>query len=504
MKKVIIFAASVLALAACSRTENETTEVLSQNVSVRVHDFEGDASTKATIEIDNQKTFSWSNNDVIGVWPLTVDDTQTATQMSFSLTGATGASAVFKGTGWGLICDGHYEYTSYYPYNADCEKSAIAINYPASLHLASNSAISQIYPYLYMYAKAIKPANTESASFDFYQLSALAKFVISAPAGVQYTKMTISSTEDIFVTKAKYDLTTDSETAPVITPTTKVNTIGMSIGSITLSEGKDLTAWFIMCPTALSGKTLTVKLYDSENNKYEGTIPCKKDQVSGKVYNYSTTVVKAEKPVFDPASIVPVDLGHSNFLFAPFNVGATSIEEIGDYFANGEVETKKEFTQANWTGATATRHGNGRFSGSIELTEFDEEFDAASKIWGNGWKTPNYIDINQFLQWQCAKEWVTINGTQGWKCYNKTDRSKWIFLPATGYKHGNKVIESNFGYYWTSHITSAGDRKTYYNEVCKEDSPDNMGSVSAPYCGLAIRPVIEKTVWEARQKQNKQ
>lgn len=498
MKKVIVFAASVLAIAACSRTENETTEVLSQNVSVRVHDFEGDASTKATIGHDNQKTFSWSNNDVIGVWPLTVDKNQTATQMSFSLTGETGASAVFKGTGWGLICDGKYEYTSYYPYNADCEKSAIDINYPASLHLASNSAISQIYPYLYMYAKAIKPANTESASFDFYQLSALAKFVISAPAGVQYTKMTISSTEDVFVTEATYDLATVSETAPAITPTKKVNTIGMSIDAVTLSNGEALTAWFIMCPTALSGKTLAVKLYDSKNNKYEGTITGKTDQVSGKVYSYKATVEKAAKPTFDPASIVPVDLGHPNFLFAPFNVGATSIEEIGDYFANGEVKPKEEYTQANWTGKDAKRHGNGRFNGNTELTEFNTDYDAAATLWGNGWKTPNYLELNAFLQDQCDKEWVTINGTQGWKCYNTKDHSKWIFLPATGYKDGSTVKDSNFGYYWTSHI----DGNTYFTEVCKQDQPKNMGGTKQPHLGLAIRPVIEKTVWEARQ--NKQ
>lgn len=498
MKKVFVFAASVLALAACSRTENETTEVLSQNVSVRVHDFEGDASTKATIGTDDQKTFSWSNNDVIGVWPLTVDKNQTATQMSFSLTGATGASAVFKGTGWGLICDGNYEYTSYYPYNADCDKSAIAINYPANLDLANNSAISQVYPYLYMYAKAIKPANTESASFDFYQLSALAKFVITAPAEVQYTKMTISSTEDIFVTEAKYDLTTVSEAAPVITPTTKVNTIGMSINAVTLTEGETLTAWFIMCPTTLSGKTLTVKLYDSNSNKYEGKITCSTNQLSGKVYSYKATVEKAAKPTFDAASIVPVDLGHENFLFAPFNVGATSIEEIGDYFANGEVETKKEFTQANWTGKNATRHGNGRFNGSIELTEFDEKYDAAATIWGNGWKTPNYLELNAFLQDKCDKEWVTINGTQGWKCYNKADHNNWIFLPATGYKDGATVKNSNFGYYWTSHF----DGKAYYHEICKKDAPKNMGSTWAGYCGFAIRPVIEKTVWEARQNNN--
>lgn len=495
MKKVIVFAASVLALAACSRTENETTEVLSQKVSVRVHDFEGDASTKATIGTDNQKTFSWSNNDVIGVWPLTVDDTQTATQMSFSLTGATGASAVFKGTGWGLICDGNYEYTSYYPYNADCEKSAIAIKYPANLDLANNSALSQVYPYLYMYAKAIKPENTESASFDFYQLSALAKFVISAPAGVQYTKMTISSTEDIFVTEATYDLATVSETAPVITPTKKVNTIGMSINAVTLSEGEKLTAWFIMCPTALSGKTLTVKLYDSKNNKYEGAITCKNDQKSGKVYKYETTVTMAEKPEFDAASIVPVDLGHPNFLFAPFNVGATSIEEIGDYFANGEVKPKEEYTQATWTGKDAKRHGNGRFNGNTELTEFNTDYDAAATLWGNGWKTPNYLELNAFLQDQCDKEWVTINGTQGWKCYNTKDHSKWIFLPATGYKEGSNVKESNVGYYWTSHI----DGNTYFTEVCKQGSPKSMGGTRPPYCGLAIRPVIERSDWEARQ-----
>lgn len=250
-----------------------------------------------------------------------------------------------------------------------------------------------------------------------------------------------------------------------------------------------------MCPTALSGKTLTVKLYDSQSNKYEGTIACTKDQVSGKVYRYSTTVVKAEKPEFNAASVVPVDLGHDYLLFAPFNVGATSIEEIGDYFANGEVKTKKEFTQANWTGKNAERHDNGRFSGSIKLQEFNTEFDAASFNWGNGWKTPNYLELNHFLQEKCDKEWVTINGTQGWKCYNKADHSKWIFLPATGYKDGATVKNSNFGYYWTSHF----DGKAYYHEICKKDAPANMGATNAPYYGFAIRPVIERTDWEARQ-----
>ena len=504
MKKILTLTVSALTLIACSRTENETAETLSQNVIVRIHDFDGGNNTKATIGYDNQKSFSWTKDDVIGVWPLTVDENQTATQMSFNLSESDGASAVFKGSGWGLICDGKYEYTSYYPYSDNVDKKAIEVNYPANLDLSNDVAISQVFPYLYMYAIPITPENTESASFDFYQLSALAKFVITAPSGVQYTKMTISSAEDIFVTKATYDLTSATkDNKPSIIEKEKVNTIGMSINAVSLKEGTSLTAWFIMCPTALSGKELTIKLYDSNNNKYSGSISCTKDQVSGVVYNYSVTVIKEEKPEFDPASVEPVDLGHTDLLFAPFNVGATSIEEIGDYFANGEVATKAEFTQDNWSGKNATWHENGRKSGNIILKEFDTEFDAAATIWGNGWKTPNYIELNAFLQDSCDKEWVTINGTQGWKCYNKSDHSKWIFLPATGYKDGSKVMNSNFGYYWTSYTTeNESGVKTYYNEVCKKDAPSNMGSTQPGYYGLAIRPVIEKSVWEARQKNN--
>ncbi len=226
---------------------------------------------------------------------------------------------------------------------------------------------------------------------------------------------------------------------------------------------------------------------------------CNKDQVSGKIYKYSVTLTLAEKDKdFDASKIEGVDLGHPLYLFAPFNLGATSIEETGDFFAWGETATKETFTEANYTLSNIKSYYEALKDNTAQIYDntykvFKPEYDAAAQIWGNGWMIPNYIEVNGFLQDKCDKEWVTINGTQGWKCYKKDDHSKWIFLPATGVKSGSTVNNTDKGYYWTSYITGEHPNTTHYAECCDESAPKNMGITRSRYEGLAIRPVKLKT-----------
>lgn len=494
MKKICLFLLGVITIAACSKRAQEPSQsILASNFGVNVHNFSSDANTKVTTTSNNSYTFNWQNTDKIGVFPLTVDDRQENTQLGCTLQSSSASQATFQGSGWGLICNGKYKYASYYPYSAENSVNAIKVSFPANLAV-NNGYTSHIAPYVHMYAPAIKPTDVEAANFNFYQVGALAHFEITTPAGVQYTKLVISTASNVFTTEGTYDLAAvTGENKPVITPTTQVNAIGMSL-NVTLAAGAKLDLYFIMAPAQLKDKTLNFKLFDGNNNKYTGTMTCKNDQESGKIYKYSVALTK-ESVAFDPSTIEGIDLGHPLYLFAPFNLGATSIEETGDFFAWGEVATKETFTEGNYTTLDEiSSYYDALQDNTVQIYDntykvFKPEYDAATKIWGNGWMIPNYIEINGFLQGQCDKEWVTINGTQGWKCYNKKDHTKWIFLPATGVKIGSTVVATDRGYYWTSHITGEHPNTAHYAECCEESAPNNMGITRPRYEGLAIRPV---------------
>lgn len=92
-----------------------------------------------------------------------------------------------------------------------------------------------------------------------------------------------------------------------------------------------------------------------------------------------------------PANLEAVDLGlPSGTLWANMNVGATAPEEVGDYYAWGETETKDSYTWDNYI-CTSEQCGseqdpvykvypNGNISGT--------EFDTAHIKWGGNWVMP--------------------------------------------------------------------------------------------------------------------
>lgn len=487
MKKTLLFVAAALALVACNK-ENQNRplakDVLANDVQINTVDFVDADATKGSVNTDG--VFSWSTSDRIGVWPLTVDSAQDPQQLYFdwSIGGDTGASATFSGSGWGMFCTGEFSYASYFPYVNDGSKTAVPFTYPANLD-ESNDNIAAVRKYLPMYSLAITPDAPAECRFTYYQLSALARFVLTAPQGVQYTKVVIKTSDDsnVFTTEGTYDLTSATAlAAPTITPITQTNALGFST-SATLSAGTPaLVLWMTMCPAALEGKTLNISMWDSSNKKYEGSVTCTKNQQSGKRYKYAATLSESVVNPYDPsfvAGIEGVDLGHPTYLFAPFNLGATSMEETGDYFAWGEIETKASFTSVNYTGSSAV------------LTDLilTSDYDAAAQKWGNGWIMPSY-SLNSFLQDGCDKEWVTINGTQGWKMYNKSDHTKWIFMPAGGIKEGGDVLNSYQGYYWSSkeYASSSG-----FSFLVNSTSPKSMGNTTFKWKGLVIRAVKPKS-----------
>ena len=144
-----------------------------------------------------------------------------------------------------------------------------------------------------------------------------------------------------------------------------------------------------------------------------------------------------------------VDLGlPSGLKWATCNVGASSPEEYGDYYAWGETGTKTSYLESNnlTLGKTLTELRNkGIIDGSDRLTL---SHDAARANWGGTWRMPTKAECDELMD-KCAWTWTTQNSINGCEVTGPNGRS--IFLPAAGGRYGTSLIRAGeVGRYWGS------------------------------------------------------
>ena len=143
-----------------------------------------------------------------------------------------------------------------------------------------------------------------------------------------------------------------------------------------------------------------------------------------------------------------VDLGLS-VKWATCNVGASSPEDYGDYYAWGETETKASYDEDNcetWEKKIGDIGGTSR--------------DVARVKWGGPWRLPTLDEIRE-LEDNCDYEWTTLNGVKGVK-YTSRKNGNSIFLPAAGWRRGTSLDGAGeYGDYWGS-TPYEGDSQSAY------------------------------------------
>ncbi len=150
-----------------------------------------------------------------------------------------------------------------------------------------------------------------------------------------------------------------------------------------------------------------------------------------------------------------VDLGlPSGTLWATCNIGATTPEGYGDYFAWGETEPKTtyDWSTYKWCNGleyTFTKYCTESEMGTIDnKTELELADDAAHANWGGEWRIPSAKDAEELIE-KCTWTWVTRNEVSGVEV--KGTNGKSIFLPAAGGDIEGETLKPNFaGYYRTS------------------------------------------------------
>lgn len=196
-----------------------------------------------------------------------------------------------------------------------------------------------------------------------------------------------------------------------------------------------------------------------------------------------------------------VDLGlPSGLKWATMNVGASSPQEFGDFFAWGETEPKQVYDSTsykfqewiNWLGVIKKYSKYctlAKFGKVDDINRLDPEDDAARVQWGGKWRMPTLDEINELLNpGNCTWRWTAQKGKNGYLVTSIRDGNS-IFLPAAGYCDG-KTHDSD------------GTYGGYKSSSLVENLPDNAytlyfspGNEDASFClrqyGQSVRPVAD-------------
>ena len=124
-----------------------------------------------------------------------------------------------------------------------------------------------------------------------------------------------------------------------------------------------------------------------------------------------------------------VDLGLS-VMWATCDVGSSSPEVDGTYFAWGETEPKSSYNA-----------GNYKYSGNSNVLPM--EADAASVNWGGGWRMPTVDEIQELLS-SCTFSLEQVNGKDAYKITSRLNGQS-IILPIGKQTHWSSSIDSYGG-----------------------------------------------------------
>ena len=228
-------------------------------------------------------------------------------------------------------------------------------------------------------------------------------------------------------------------------------------------------------------------------------------QISGVTYNRYTYTLPAETEIvvrmnYETAS---VDLGLS-VDWCTCNLGATSPEQFGAYYAWGETDVKSEYSWGTYKWCKGTENSLTKYCSDSDFgyngfvdnkSKLEFEDDAAYANLGTDYRIPSCQDWYELLD-MCTWDWTSNylgTGVSGYIVTSTvtgyTDKS--IFLPAAGYQW---YPSCGAGQYMTSEIVEDTSGR-YYEILYFEQNEiicchyNNCYTCNSREQGTSIRPV---------------
>ena len=208
-----------------------------------------------------------------------------------------------------------------------------------------------------------------------------------------------------------------------------------------------------------------------------GMVSCNKDDENQNNNNSNTS------------GITPgewIDLGlPSGLQWRAYNIGSSAPEEYGEYYAWGEISPKNSYYWSNYIYANPgyVSDGHGGYNYTMNITKYCNDAregynyyedtltvlepcdDVATVTLGDGARMPTSDEWEELIN-NTTQDEFTLNGVEGYKLTAANGKS--IFLPAAGYKSGERLILTDgvegrpIGAYWSSSYYYAEDAYALY------------------------------------------
>ena len=180
---------------------------------------------------------------------------------------------------------------------------------------------------------------------------------------------------------------------------------------------------------------------------------------------------------------VAVDLGlPSKTKWASFNLGATSNEQSGLFFAWGETSPKTSFSWTNYQFGSSS--SLTKYCASDGLTTLEAQDDAATAYLGSNWRMPTHEEQEELHNY-CTFTKTTVNGVVGYLVTSQENGNS-IFLPIAG-DDGDE--ESS--YYWSSSRSTDEKFAHSFGVMNEGASYTHAGYGNIRYSGHVIRAVCK-------------
>lgn len=405
INKYLLFAAGLF-LAACS--EETATEVSLDEeknningITMTAADFDTDDATRTAITLDGSKLkFSWSEGDNVGVF----GESKLQQVLLNMQSGAETKSATFTSSDYQLVKDKNY--VAYYPMvnNVGQHADNIPVSYMGQKQ-TKNDDLTHLSPYDYIVSDPTTATETNTAAFTLKHIGTLLRLKLTMPEAGTWQSVTLTTTEEAFISSATIDLFTKE-----LSDAVKSTSVTLDLNNITTEANGVLTAWIMLSPIDLTSKTVSVSVLSSDGKEYVASFIPSKAYAAGKAYSVSAT------------------MEDSPFLSGKFKVG----DDTYVTFATGNLQynlgTKKYQLAANqWeylcsNGYSCWLSSDDNYVAGTDYTDANGNYVLDLFGWGTG-RNPTYASTTDtdYLGSTCSWSDNTVTTTTTSANFNSDD-----------------------------------------------------------------------------------
>ena len=226
---------------------------------------------------------------------------------------------------------------------------------------------------------------------------------------------------------------------------------------------------------------------------------------AGKMYNFPAPTVTGNTDWNVVAVNLGFKVGGKTIYWAKCNVGAATETDYGNYYSWGNTVTQTEYNWAQYpygSGKKAlTKYNTTTGCGTVDnITTLELSDDVAYTTMGKYFRMPTNDELVALCNTSNTNQaWMSnfnSSSKNGWKMTNKSNSSKYIFLPAAGYYYSgtfgkDDTVLTNAGsycWYWSSTLYTSTTSKAY--ALVGASNAINANDTNSRFEGRSVRPVF--------------